>query len=214
MQPSAQVIYSYGKTSHEEMYKKLAALKSEIDRCNNFAELCDYAFAVDGAHKFIEDLKKELWKFRESINKKVCELWLQAAQSHLNSGQSFDRSIRTDYVTATPNIGQAPNIPKASGDNADPEGYKKLMDYLGIDTSKWARKEDGELSEVVKIHWPGIVALVTERLSAGLPCPPGIDVSKMLPVYKLTLRKRRDVLDSIDSIENVDERIESMEEHF
>ena len=206
MKKSAQNIYAESKKVHENIYRLMAQLRVEIDKCNNMVELCDYAYAINGTHGFIEDLKKELWKFRELLNKKVCDLWISFAQRDISS---VDRSIRTDYVTATPDIGQAPNIPKPR-DN--PEAYKKLMDYLGIDISGWPVTETendeggegGKLNEVVKIHWPGLCALVTAKLAAGLPAPPGIDISKMSPVYKLTLRKRRDVLDPIDEVSNED----------
>ena len=202
MKKSAQNIYAESKKVHENIYRLMAQLRVEIDKCNNMVELCDYAYAINGTHGFIEDLKKELWNFRELLNKKVCDLWISFAQKDISS---VDRSIRTDYVTATPSIGTAPNIPK-SRDN--PEEYKKLMDYLGIDISGWpvteTEDEGGKLNEVVKIHWPGLCSLVTAKLSAGLPAPPGIDISKMSPVYKLTLRKRRDVLDPIDEVSNED----------
>lgn len=202
MKKSAQNIYSESKKVHENIYRLMAQLRVEIDKCNNMVELCDYAYAINGTHGFIEDLKKELWNFRELLNKKVCDLWISFAQKDISS---VDRSIRTDYVTATPAIGTAPNIPKPR-DN--PEEYKKLMDYLGIDISGWpvteTEDEGGKLNEVVKIHWPGLCALVTAKLAAGSPAPPGIDISKMSPVYKLTLRKRRDVLDPIDEVSNED----------
>lgn len=195
MKPSAQNLYAESKKVHENIYRLMAELRSEIDKCNSMEELADYAYAVNGTHSFIEDLKKELWKFRELINKKTCDIWISFASK---DPTSVDRSIRTDYVTATPDIGTAPNIPSAKN---DPEAYKKLMDYLGIDISDWPVTESEEgvkLNEVVKIHWPALCALVSAKLAAGLPAPPGIDISKMSPVYKLSLRKRRDVLDPID----------------
>lgn len=203
MKESAKTLFRNAKESHEIVYKRLSELRQEIEKCNNYVELCDYAFAVHESHEYIEDIKKELWKLRESINKKVDELWLQAA---IKGGRDFPRSIHTDYVTATPDIKQAPNIPSQK---SDPKAYKELMDYLKIDTSDWPEHPDSNKiekgdnnetikSEVVKIHWPGLVNLVTERMSAGLPVPPGINISKLVPVYKLTLRKKRDVLDNVE----------------
>lgn len=218
MKPSAQNLYAESKKVHETIYTLMAQLRSEVDKCNNMVELADYAYAINGAHSFIEDLKKELWKFRELLNKKTCDIWIAFARQ---DPASVDRSIRTDYVTATPDVGVAPNIPSAKN---DPETYKKLMDYLGIDISQWpvTETEDGEggkkLNEVVKIHWPGLCALVTAKLAAGLPAPDGVDVSKMSPVYKLALRKRRDILDPISEANWTDvsntEDVEKLEHPF
>ena len=203
MKESAKTLFRNVKESHEIIYKCMSELRQEVEKCNNYVELCDYAFAVDQSHEYVQDLKVELWKFREFLNKKVDELWLQAA---VNGGSSFPRSIHTDYVTATPDIKQAPNIPSQK---SDPEAYKKLMDYLNIDVSNWPEHPNpeykGAKSEVVKIHWPGLVNLVTENLAAGRPAPPGIDISKLTPIYKLVLRKKRDILDKIDSEPSVEE---------
>jgi len=199
MKESAKTLFRNVKESHEIIYKCMSELRQEVEKCNNYVELCDYAFAVDQSHEYVQDLKVELWKFREFLNKKVDELWLQAA---VNGGCSFPRSIHTDYVTATPDIKQAPNIPSQK---SDPEAYKKLMDYLNIDVSNWPVKEDGGLSEVVKIHWPGLCNLVTEKMAKGLSAPPGIDISKLTPVFKLTLRKKKDILDKTDSETSVEE---------
>ena len=208
MQSTAKDLFAKAKEAHSLVYFALRELQHAIEQCNNLKELCDYDFAVDQSHEFIEDAKRELWKLREEINAKICMLWLDIAR---NDPVNAKRSIHTDYVTATPDIGQSPNIPSAK---TEPEAYKALMDFIGIDVSKWGKTEKGELNEVVKLHWPGLVRIVSENLSAGKPCPPGVDISKLKPVFKVALRKKRDILDDSETTENLKEQLKALEDEL
>lgn len=193
MKPSAQNIYKTTSDSHSKIYKLLAELRTEIDNCANnadYVELCDYVYAINESHKLAEDIKATLYNFRDMLNKKICDLWLiEALQGKVG------RSIKTEHVTATPDIGHSVNLPNPKN---DPANYKQFMDYLGIDISKWGEKENekGEkyLNEVLKPHWPGIVKLVEDIQASGEPVPSCLDVTQ-IPVYKVTLRKKKHILE-------------------
>lgn len=182
MKPSAKQLFQLAKAAHESIFNQLKKLEREVNENMNMVELCDYAYAVDQAYNHIEDLKKELWKLREACNKRVCALVLQSNYQ--------ERSIHTDYVTATPNISRSPSIPS---EKSDPAGYKKLLDHLGI--PDFGTDEEGNKIEAVRPHWPGLVSYIQKLDAAGKPTPPGIDVNKLTPVYKLTLRKKKGVLE-------------------
>lgn len=208
MQSSAKNLFAKAKELHSSVYFALREVQHAISQCDDIKELCDFDLAADEAHEFIYDLKKELWNLREEINAKICTLFVQAA---VNDPVNAKRSVHTDYVTATPDISQSPNIPSAK---TDPDAYLALMKYIGVDTSTWTKNEKGELNEAVKFHWPGLTALVTKHLSAGLPVPPGIDLSKLKPVFKVALRKKRDVLDESDTTESLKEQLKALDEEL
>lgn len=175
MKTSAITLFRLAKSAHETIYRQLAEVQHEINKCSNMVELCDYVFAVDQAHELIEDNKKALWNLREALNKKICELYVRSNPSEPN--------IKTDYVTATPDVKYSPNIPSKKG---NPEAFEKLMKHLGIPTEVMN-------SEAVRPHWPGLVEFVSQQLAAGKPCPPGIDVKKLMPIFKLTLRRKKEI---------------------
>lgn len=182
MKQSAKQLFQLAKAAHEEIFRQLKAVEQEMKKNMNMVELCDYAYAINESHTLMESSKKELWKLRELSNKLVCGLYLQTDMS--------SRSIHTDYVTATPDIGRSPNIPS---EKSDPAGYKQLMDYLNI--PDFGEDENGNKIEPVRPHWPGLVEYIKKLDAVGKPVPPGIDVSKLTPVYKLTLRKKKGVLE-------------------
>lgn len=187
MKQSAQNLFRLAQTAHEEIYKLQTILQQEVSKCNSLTELADYAFAIDRSHELIEDCKKQLWKFREEINKKVCTLYME---QYINN-PSKAGPIKTDHVTATPDIKTAPKIPKAGS----PE-WKQLIDFLNIPDFGMSEKSNGEKPlEVVRLHWPDLIEHLTNLDSQGKPPPPGINPASKTLVYKLTLRKKKEVLD-------------------
>lgn len=184
MKPSVQNLFRTAQHAHETLYKQIEELKAELNVCRNMHELADYTFAIDKAHDLIEDSKAQLWKLKEEAVKFTCLCWIGSQINH----PAGEHNIKTDYVTATPDIKKSPNIPK----KGTPE-WRQLLDYLNI--PDFGLNEKGEPLEIAKIHWPALVEYLSNLEKEGRPVPPGIDVSKLTPVFKLALRKKRNVLD-------------------
>ena len=68
----------------------------------------------------------------------------------------------------------------------DPVAYAALMDHLGI---------TGDVAEhdAARLHWPGMMAMVTALAEQGKPLPPGIDPNSQYPQYSVTKLKKRDI---------------------
>jgi hypothetical protein len=99
-----------------------------------------------------------------------------------------DEPIRTEYVTASPDVKQMVSLPRR---RSNPEGYATLMRYLGIAQELW--DVDEESHAAVSFHWPGMIDYVSTLLAQGKPLPPGVDPTSTYPVYKLGLRPKREM---------------------
>lgn len=168
-------MYVQAKKAHDEIYRLIALLKPEVEKCRRKEELVDYAYALYEAHKFIDDLEGEVRRLKERAICLADALWVQ---------ESTGESIRTDYCTATPDIKMAANIPSQK---RDPEAFDAFMQHLGIKPELYK----GE-SEVVRPHWPGLVEYVSALISQGKPLPPGVNMEKKYPVYKMSFRKKKE----------------------
>lgn len=150
--------------------------------------LADVAVILAEAEKFAEDTNKEIKAFRKTMERLTVMKYLQDATLVMQG-----EPIRTEYVTATPEMKTCAKIPEA---DKQPEEYAALMTYLGIDPVLWDKGKvltelGEEETEVTKINWPGFQSLVTRLQAAGLPLPDGIDPAKTYQLFSLRMRKRK-----------------------
>lgn len=192
MLPIAQKLYADVRELHERIYKDLQALQA-IALAGDLEEMADSIYALKEAKKFAEDTEKDIGKLQKMLCDMFCLKYTQCDDGNAES-------IRTDYCTATPNPRVCAHIPSYE---KQPEEYKALMTYLGVDPVLWdtgkVLTENGEEStKVVDVHWPGFTALLSRLAGSGHPLPPGIDPEKTYMLWNVTIRKKKGILGDVN----------------
>jgi len=160
------------RDAHTDLYKKKLQLESLVLHMTDLQELADTVYALKETIKFIEDIRTQLRGLEELGIKIACALWLRDEKAE---------PIRTEYVTASPDVKTMVSIPKPGQ-----PGYLEFMAQFGI-TEAMAN------ADVVRPHWPGMIEYVSQQLQAGKPLPVGTDLSKTYSIFKLTCRGKKGV---------------------
>ena len=174
MLPEAQAAYKIIKQAHAEFYSAIKKIPTVLP---DEKELADIHYAMKECVKFLEDMRSEARKVSDIVTKCACMIWMQ---------EGGGDPIRSEYCTATPDVKQMTNLPRKSH---NPERFATFMTALGIDEALWNR----EGPPAVELNWNGMVELVSERLSQGLPLPEGIDPSATYSIFKLHIRGKKGV---------------------
>ena len=188
MKPKLVELYEQLLQQYQATYALIVQLNKEAKQENKLEECADAAFAYRECEKLAKDLRKEFTKGREKMEQLACLLWIKRA----NESASYDDKIKTDFVTATPNVGQAPALPR----RGDPEFFD-LIDWMGVPKELFEGEHDP-----IRLHWPGMVELIASHSAEGKPIPKGCDASTTHTVYSLKMRKRNDVNKEISNGEN------------
>jgi len=177
MLTQAQQVFQIARDAHGDAYGNVHQLAEQLPTMSSQGELADTALAMREAARYFKDALKEVEKIRELAERLACLLWLKDAVGD---------PIHTDHVSATPQVKTMASVPKRS---TQPEQHAALMQWLGVPDHLWAA--DGP--EVVRVHWPSFVELLTTNAEQGKPLPDGIDPDKTYPRYSLTMRRKKDV---------------------
>lgn len=183
MYPGSIDIYKAAKNAHEVGINRLVDLRKTLRQESGMVEMTDLAFAMREASAMLDDLRKQCNEVRELAEKVACALFVR---DFVNQPEVIN--IKTDYTTATPKPEIVPSLPTRKN---DPDGYNKLMTFLGI-PAEYAQAGESEYKAPVQLYWPGIVELLTKLHCEGKAMPPGIDVTKCYPSFKLVMRKRKE----------------------
>jgi hypothetical protein len=176
MQQDLQDTFSKIRHFHATVWPELKKIHQKAAETPDMQELADIAYAMRETKDLLHAAYATARQAGETAQKVACALWVSDSN---NTGGP----IRTEYCTATPKIKMMAAMPKK---RLDPDGYAALMAHFGI-------SEELQNNEAFRPHWPGMVDLFSDRLSAGKPLPPGIDPNKLYPVYSLTIRGKKDV---------------------
>lgn len=168
-------LYLTVQRTYMETHEAITRIRTASLTESSKEELADTAFALSRAFQYARDLKTELEKLQELCEKLCC---LKC------SVEENAETIRTPYVTATPTMKPIATLPKRK---EDPEGYKKLMIWLGVPEHMIVM--DDEEREPLRPHWPAVMDKLADAMEKGLPLPPGIDINKTWPKYGLTKRE-------------------------
>lgn len=188
---NAEFLLRKATVAHRDIYNALATVKQSIGGETSCEDLADYAVALREAEKHLEDIRKEVTVYKINVERLSCLRFMEDA-SRVHSGEP----IRTDMVTATPDMTICASIPTYE---KDPTAYARMMTYLGIDECLWDKgkyvTEEGEQhTEVVRVHWPGFQSLCTRLKAQGLPLPDGIDPAATFTQFALRMRKKGPLL--------------------
>lgn len=186
MLESDKTVFETAKQTHEEIYNSLKQLTAQTRQETEINILVDRIYALREAAKLLDDTRKECNRLADFATRLACLIWAQGDSSE---------PIRTEYCTGSPDVQMSVNIPNKK---RDPVAFCNLMKFLGVPENLYLTE-----SEIVRPHWPGLVEMLTARLSKGLPLPEGIDVNATVPIYKITIRGKKGILS--DSAVTVDE---------
>lgn len=183
MHDDAKTLYADVKKAHERQYKRLIALRTEVHEMAkqvDLDELADVAFALREIEKLTHDIEKEARLLREFTEKLACAAWVQIGEAE---------TIKTEYCTATPSVKMMVSLPTRKN---QPEQYQQLCLALGIPSELIGDETD---PGPVSVNWPGMVEYLTAKLQKGEPLPAGLDMKKTYNIYKLNIRKRKEIDD-------------------
>lgn len=172
MRPESRTAFEAARAAHAAVYEQLIRLRRVLDSSGDAEELCDAVYALRETSALLDDARKETDKLKELFEKLCCLSWLATDGS----------PIRTDYCTGSPDVRQAPITPRP-----DTPEYAEMCKHFGIDPTSPFRP-----------HWPTMVERVTEDARQGRPLPPGVDPAKTLSVFKVSVRKKRPIIDDED----------------
>jgi len=159
--------------------------------------MVNFLYVFRETSRLADDIRKELDGSSGIVEKVCCALYVGMC----NAGQIRSDPIRTGMATGTPTVKMGARIPTRRD---EPEEFVALMKYLGVEETAIA-------TDVVRPHWPGIVASLTQLASEGKPLPPGIDTSATYPVYTVSVKSWRSIEEIIrDMKERSDKECEEL----
>lgn len=184
MQESEKQIYVATKEWHEDLVARLMHLRKQVSTCRDMKELADAFYALRETEKLANDIAKECRLVMDVLAKAVGALFVNEALTNPSMTK-----ITTDYCFAEPDVKSAVSIPSRK---RDPEGYKKLLQHLGIPEHLIGDDSDDGVKPI-SVNWKGMTDYVSDMIARGEPLPPCFDPSVTYPVYKLSVRKRKEV---------------------
>lgn len=180
MHPCAVTLYKTTRHAHDDGYKSIVELTRDMSarKPPDVNELADAIYALDQVEKLADSLRKEAKKVRDHLDKIMCAVCVEQELS----------VVKTEHCAATPSLKMVAPLPSKS---KDPEHYAQLMEFFGIKRELWDTPVG--VASPVQLHYPGMVDFVSDQLVSGKPIPPGIDPNKTYPVFRVSVRKLKDV---------------------
>lgn len=164
-------------------YGLLSAVRDAAkDKKYTLPESVDLLYVIRETSKLLNDLRKESDGVENVMINITCLLYLT---------KSDDKPIRGKLATGSPNVSMIAKIPNMK---RDPEEFAALMEYFGIPR--------GPIEEgILKPYWPGLCEHISRCAEEGKPTPPGVSKDSQYPLYKMSIRHKRDLLEIFDDIE-------------
>ena len=164
-------IYQDCKSVHECTMDQLAWVQTNVTH-GEPALLMDAIYALKQSAKHVEDLRKELNKSLERLQKLGC-----LAMAHLPEAR-----LEGEWATGSPLITEQPYMPSHND-----ESYPAFMEALGVDGDLLARG-------TVKPSFSGVQGLIASAAAEGRPVPPALKSAKLIKKFTVVARSKH-VLD-------------------
>lgn len=195
MNKKLKEIYDHIRQQHEYLVVELEKLRKTVPQ--DMVECADNAYALRECLKFHEANEKDMKNLQKQYMRTAVLLF---ARSGTN------QPIRTEYVTATPQINRCFQLPSAKD---KPNEYAELMTFLGIDPQLWdyGRNEDADRQDkVVDLYWPGLQAYLRTLEQLGHPIPDMLKTVEPFNTYDLYMVKKKGVTND-KTVEVADDEI-------
>lgn len=197
MDDLSKTLYKSAFEVTERCNKALADISEKSAKnAPGFATLedkADAAFALHQTSELLDELRKKCDALHDHLAKMIGIGWLGRQMQTLSC-----EPIRTDYVTATPDVKSAVTQPSPNKDYAN---YRLFMEDLGVPEHLIALHDDkGNVvrRQVVSVDWKGLIEYITELTAQAKPLPRGVDPSKKYPSYELRYRRRKGILEDAE----------------
>lgn len=162
--------YAMAVAAHDEIYRILIMANERVERAQvPLEEMVDCAFAARETNALVDDLRKQLTAFEESLAQAVSIQWVTMDEP--------ESKIEGQYCNGFPSVKLYCKLPTL---DKSPEKYNLLMDYLGVaqdvrDQGKLLTQEGEFKTEVLKLDFNGFADWITRAQLGGYALPPGID---------------------------------------
>ena len=141
----------------------------------NLFELVDADYALREILQVVDDIRKDIEKERRMVEAKTGMACMTAEK---------DLEIKTWYCSAKVISELIPSLPRRT---TDPETYDKFMRFFGV------KKKFLEF-DLLRIHFPNLMNWYSHSwLASGKPEIPGIQTKDHNVIYKLLIRKKKDI---------------------
>lgn len=176
--------------NHHNVYlltQRLQEAIPEIVQNGDMKTLADMAYAVSECEKMLDDSRKSCSRMKELLAKLIGAQWITLPEPV---------RIETEYCYVHPNVKPMVQIPNR---NTKPELFERWMEAFNVPENLWKfRNEAGEIdmetTELVRLHYPGIVDWIQKQLQDGKPLPSGVeDGAEKYNIYTLRIHPRKGV---------------------
>lgn len=162
------------KAMHEAVFRDILRTREPVEnRQIKSEDLVDMAYVLREMAALADDIRRECAAHQGLMEKAACIEWVVRNDP--------TGPIRGELAVGTPDLKQMSSLPKPK---TEPAEYRAMMLYLGVPEN---------LHDVVRPHWPAMVDWISDLTAQGKPLPPGIDLTKTYPVYRLRLLKKKAV---------------------
>lgn len=162
-----KAVYDECRCSHEWVLMQLAEVQTTVTHADP-ALLMDAIFALKQSAKHVEDMRKELNKSLERLQKLGC-----LAMAHLPEAR-----LDGEWATGSPLITEQPYMPSDRD-----ETYPAFMEALGVSQDLLARG-------TVKPSFSGVQNLIADAASEGRPVPPALKSAKLIKKFTVVARSK------------------------
>jgi hypothetical protein len=162
-----QAVYSDATKSHEWVLEQLDFVQKNVTH-GDPSLLMDAIYALKQTAKHVEDMRKELNKSLERLQKLGC----------LAMAQLPEPKLAGEWATGSPLITEQPYMPSHSD-----EGYPAFMQALGVSDELLQRG-------TVKPSFSGVQNLIASAAENGLPVPPALKSAKLIKKYTVVARSK------------------------
>ena len=145
------------KELHQEVYLTLGRLKSELIREKNLEDATDTIGVLKKTFDMIKDLKMEVDRCTEQMEKVVCALYIRSP--------IMGEPIRGEWVTGSPYPRSVFKFPSMK---SDPEAYMNWMRQMGV-------PDDVIASGAVRPHYPSMVEHLNKLEAEGKQLPQNVN---------------------------------------
>jgi len=155
---------------HNTAYEQLSETR-ETMVTKSPEELGDIGWVLKKMYENVDSLRKEIDKLKGSVERLAC----------LKAISEDKVKLHGKLANTKPDCKVSARLPHPE---KKPEEWKALCDFFGVPS------EIGEL-DLMRFHWPGLSAFITERSAHGKPNPPGITPDTITTHYYLTYRGKK-----------------------
>ena len=160
-------VYTDATKSHEWMLEQLAYVQQNVTH-GDPALLMDAIYALKQTAKHAEDVRKELNKALERLQKLGCLAMAQLPEPKLSG----------EWATGSPDITEQPYMPAPSD-----ESYAAFMGALGVNDELLQRG-------TVKPSFSGVQNLIANAATEGKPIPPALKSAKLIKKFTVVARSK------------------------